>query len=106
MRYDHKLFTDEDIRIDEDEFTNCEFVNCRIIFTGKGPASFSNCKFDQCQWVFDGPAEDTIQYLAALYTGLGPGGQDLVEGIFDSIRKGGVGHGALIPGPPKEILRR
>jgi hypothetical protein len=106
MKYDQKLFTDEDIRIDENVYTSCIFRNCRIIFTGKGPAQFSNCKFDQCQWVFDDAAEQTIQYLAALYTGLGPGGEDLVEGIFDSIRQGGVGHGAIVPGTPKELLRR
>ena len=70
MRFDQKLITDENIHIDEDEFTNCTFVNCRIIFTGKGPTRFTNCRFDECQWVFDGPAENTIQYLAALYTGL------------------------------------
>lgn len=106
MRYDQKLITDENIRIDEDEFTNCWFKNCRIIFTGKGPARFSNCKFDECQWVFDDAAEETIQYMAKLYTDLGLGGQALVEGIFDSIRQGGIGYGTLMPGPPKELLRR
>ena len=99
MRYVNKHFTDETVRIDVDEFENCRFTECRIVFTGAGPAKFANCIFDQCQWVFDGPAENTIQYFAALYNGLGPGGKELIEGIFDSIRKGGVGHGALLPSP-------
>jgi hypothetical protein len=106
MKYDKQFITDENIRIDENEYTNSVFRNCRIIFTGKGPARFSNCQFEECQWVFDDAAEETIQYLAALYTGLDPGGKDLVEGIFDSIRRGGVGHGSLMPGPSKELLRR
>jgi hypothetical protein len=105
MKYENSLITDENIRIDEDEFVNCLFKKCRIIFTGKGPALFTNCRFDECQWVFDDAAEETLQYLATLYQ-LGPGGESLVDGIFDSIRQGGVGHGTLIPGPSKELLRR
>jgi|SRR5689334_2185108 hypothetical protein len=106
MRYVNQQFRDENIHIDEDEYQFCRFQNCRIIFSGNGPARFSNCKFDECQWVFDGAAEETIQYLAALYSGLGAGGRALVEGVFQGIREGGVGHGTLIPGPPTEALRR
>lgn len=99
------IFTDEDIHIDEARYVDCVFRNCRIIFTGKPLPGFENCSFDSCQWVFDGPAENTIQYFAALYTGLGPGGRELMEGIFDSIRRGGVGHGALVSGIPEPMLR-
>lgn len=106
MQYDHKRFINENVRIDENEYTDCTFVNCRVIFSGKGPTRFTNCKFDQCTWVFDGPAEETIQYLAALYSGLGPGGQDLIEAVFDSIRQGGVSTGELVSGSSAELSRR
>jgi hypothetical protein len=106
MRFIREVFRDETIEIDEDEYQQCRFVNCRIVFSGKGPARFSDCKFDECQWVFDGAAEETIQYLAALYTGVGEGGRMLVEAIFNSIRQGGVGHGALQREPPAAALRR
>lgn len=105
MRYDGNQFTDETIKIDEDEFTNCRFIGCRIVFTGAGQAKIENCVFDRCQWVFDGPAENTIQYLAAMSNGLGPGGREIVEGIFESIRKGGVGQGILVPAP-SAVARR
>ncbi|HEX5498449.1 MAG TPA: hypothetical protein VFX03_04445 [Thermomicrobiales bacterium] len=106
MRYVKKTFQNQNIHIDEDEYESCRFQDCRIIFTGKGPARFANCKFDECQWVFDDAAEETIQYLAALYTGLGAGGRALVEAIFQGIREGGVGHGTLVPGPSAAALRR
>jgi hypothetical protein len=99
MVYENLLITDEDVEVDKQIFRNCRFVESRIIYRGGKVPEFTNCAFESCQWVFDGPAEDTIQYFALLYSGLGLGGQELVEGIFDSIRQGGVGHGTLLPAP-------
>jgi len=46
MRFDGDQFSDETIKIDEDEFRNCRFISCRIVFTGAGPAKIENCVFD------------------------------------------------------------
>src|SRR5215218_1853227 len=89
------LITDENVVVDGKTFNNCRFVECRILYKGGKVPEFTNCAFESCQWVFDGPAENTIQYFALLYTGLGLGGREIIEGIFDSIRQGGVGHGIL-----------
>jgi hypothetical protein len=89
------LITDENVEVDGKTFQNCHFIESRIIFKGGKVPEFTDCIFERCQWVFDGAAENTIQYFAALYTGLGLGGQEIIEGIFDSIRQGGVGHGIL-----------
>jgi hypothetical protein len=97
MRYTFKQFDDETIRIDEDEYADCTFTKCRIVFTGAGPARFERCTFDRCEWVFAGAAETTLLYLRSLYSGIEPGGQELVEALFESIRKGGVGQGVLDP---------
>jgi hypothetical protein len=99
MRYENLHFTDETVAVDDNQYENCRFTASRIVYAGGGVPVFANCVFDSCQWVFDGPAENTIQYFATLYTGLGPGGQQLIEGVFDSIRQGGVGHGTLLPTP-------
>ena len=106
MRVENKLITDENVFVDQNEYINCVFERCRIIFTGKGPARFSGCRFILCEWVFDGAAEETIQYLAALYNGMGTGGADLVEGVFESIRKGGAVPETLEPISREELLRR
>lgn len=97
MRHDNRHFTEETVKVDDNEYQNCRFTECRIVYTGTGIPKFANCVFERCQWVFDGAAENTIQYFASLYNGLGPGGRELIEGLFDSIRQGGVGYGALVP---------
>jgi hypothetical protein len=99
MRYDNLIFTDETVKVDGNTYFNCRFVDSRIVYEGGPLPKFEHCVFERCQWVFDGPAENTIQYFALLYTGLGPGGKELMEGVFDSIRQGGVGHGTLLPTP-------
>jgi hypothetical protein len=99
MRYDNLHFTDETVQVDGNAYHDCRFTVSRIVYEGGPIPEFVNCVFDRCQWVFDGPAENTIQYFALLYTALGPGGRELIENIFESIRKGGVGHGTLLPTP-------
>ncbi len=99
----NQTFVGQNIPVDNIIYRNCRFTGCRIIYQGLGPAHFENCTFDAPQWVFDGPAENTLQYLAFLYNALGPGGRDLVEGIFDSLRQGGIGHGILEPSAPAAV---
>jgi hypothetical protein len=99
MVYENLLITDENVKVDGKTFRNCRFVNCRIIYAGGKVPEFTDCVFESCQWVFDGPAENTIQYFALLSNGLGLGGRELIEGVFDSIRQGGVGHGTLVQTP-------
>ncbi|MFT4039246.1 MAG: hypothetical protein QM692_13755 [Thermomicrobiales bacterium] len=99
MRYDALLFTDESVTVDGNAFHDCQFRESRLIYNGGEPPVFTNCLFERCEWVFDGPAENTIQYFAGLYTGLGDGGRHMIETIFDSIREGGVGQGALAHTP-------
>ncbi len=99
MLYENLLITDEDVEVDGQKFKNCRFVRCRIIYNGGKVPEFIQCAFESCQWVFDGPAENTIQYFALLATGLGPGGSEVAESIFDSMRRGGVGHGTFVPTP-------
>lgn len=95
MRFQGQQFANKTVEVDNNQFVDCKFTNCVLRFTGAGAVGYQNCVFDRCEWMFDGPAETTIQYLAAMYQGLGPGGRDIVEGIFDSIRQGGIGHGIL-----------
>ncbi len=105
MRYVGQTFNDEAIDVDGKRFERCTFNRCKIIFNGQAATAFDRCTFNQCQWVFDKGAEQTLQYLSALYTGLDQGGKDMVEAIFDSIRQGGVGHGALEDLPVPAIRR-
>lgn len=87
------------VQVDDTLFIKCRFTQSKIIFEGTGPVSFDGCTFDRCDWVFDGPAEHALLYLTTLYHGLGDGGRELVEGIFESIRQGTVLQGQHIAQP-------
>lgn len=105
MRYENLHFKDETVKVDGNEYQNCVFTESRVVFTGGIPPRFTGCVFDRCQWVFDEAAENTIQYFAALYSGLGQGGRELIEGLFDSIRHESVGHGTRMSGSTEPALR-
>lgn len=92
-----KHYTREVVYLDDTVFINCVFDHCKLIFTGEGRVSFDRCRFIFCQWVFDGPAENSLRFLSALYRGLGSEGRELVKGIFESIERGTVDEGHLVP---------
>jgi hypothetical protein len=87
-------FKHTDILIDGQQYIECTFINCTLNFGGtlKG-LLLKDCEFTDCVWGFVGPAEDTIKYLALLYSGLGTGSEqprEIVEDIFKSIRHEGL----------------
>jgi hypothetical protein len=92
-------FGQEPVQVDGFYFKDCKFLQSKIIFRGFEPVQFDGCLFDRCEWVFDGPAENTLLFLSALHRGLGLEGANLVEGIFESIRIGGVEKGILVAEP-------
>ncbi len=98
-RFEGKTFEDQTIAIDGNQYINCTFIKCRIIFTGFEEGVFDECKFISCDWGFSGPAVNTLNYLAAIYNGLGENGHEMVEGIFESIRRGIVKTGELLASP-------
>jgi hypothetical protein len=93
---ENRTYKDQTVRIDGTLFVRCRFDNCKLIFKAQDLVGFDHCDLIECQWVFDGPAENALLFLSALYR-LGPAGQDLVEGIFQSVRTGEVFQGSLLP---------
>lgn len=74
------------VNLDGQTFKDCKFDNCVLEFSATSPVSLVGCTFNDVRWVFEGPAALTIGFLKALYSGMGPPGQQLVEGVFKSIR--------------------
>jgi hypothetical protein len=84
--YEDRVFTNEVVDLDGNSFKDCTFKACKLVFNGVADPVLVGNRFDPaCTYVFDGPALRTLQFLAALYI---DGGAHLVEGTFDSIRKG------------------
>ncbi len=87
MPYQEKTFQGETIRLDNQEYVNCVFIDCDMQYGGAGSVEFSNCRFDRCRWSFVDAASNTLHFMASLYHGLGEGGRNLMEDLFNSIRK-------------------
>lgn len=98
-----QTFEDERLEVDGTTFERCVFKRCRIVFSAIDTVSFKQCHFDTCEWIFDGPAEATLKYLSALYRGLGPAGQDLIELIFQSVREGNLEEEPLPTERPRNV---
>ena len=73
--------------LDGNQYEQCTFQGCRVIYRGGDIPSLVNCHFDQCRWQFDDAALRTVSFLQGLYHGLGPAGSQMVEATFDVIRK-------------------
>ena len=71
--------------LDNNSFTNCSFSNCELEFSGKGPVGMTGCEFNNVRWVFSGPAENTLNFLSAMYNGMGEGGKQVVEATFADV---------------------
>ncbi|MDQ3656687.1 MAG: hypothetical protein M3457_16635 [Chloroflexota bacterium] len=85
-----RKFEDEFLYVDLASFVRCTFIKCELTYSGGGAADFEDCIFEDCSWTFEGAAVRTIDFLATVYRRTGTTGQDLVEGIFDSIRNSPV----------------
>lgn len=64
MRFENKVIT-EDTSLDYNEFINCEFKNCKVIYHG-GAFYINKVTFTNVQYVLVGSANDTLQYMKFL----------------------------------------
>jgi hypothetical protein len=88
-RHEGRSFQGERVLIEGNEYIDCRFENCVMVFSGGDEKSLiSRCGFGSgVMWTFEGPAQRTIQFLAAMYHGIGAGGREQVEEIFAAIRR-------------------
>jgi len=76
-------FKHSGVELDGQEFIDCIFDHCRIVYPGGPLPRFSGkTVFDTCEFKFEGAAGDTIEMLKLLAR---QGNTELVEGIFRSI---------------------
>lgn len=87
MQFENESFEHEEIRLDGNEYIDCEFHDCNLKFGGREEIILDSCVFDQCKWTFTEAAENTLGFLTALYHS-GEGRKELVEQTFENIKKG------------------
>ena len=83
--HEGETFANETVVLDGNDYRNCTFTNCEIVFNGTASVSLHGINLDNCQWTFDGPAGLTINFMTALYQA---GVTDLIDMTFENIRRG------------------
>jgi hypothetical protein len=81
-----KTFTTSRVRMDNEEFHNCRFERCVMVYAGAGGVVMDHCSFNDCRFEFEGAAGNTVKMMSALYQL----SSDLIERTFDNIRLGMV----------------
>lgn len=83
MKHQDKTFRDETVDVDGVEFSNCTFERCRVRYSGGALPVLAGCRFGGCQFVFAREAENTLNFIRALYHS---GMPEVVESTFADLR--------------------
>jgi hypothetical protein len=75
----------ESVLLDGNEFINCEFQGCNLVYRGGELPRLQQCRFARCAWHLEEGAQRTIQFLRSIYHS-GPGGRELVEETLRHVR--------------------
>jgi hypothetical protein len=83
-QYTKRIFANVDVELDDSEFTDCSFENCKLIYRGGLPPVIRHCTFGVNEFVFLDSAHRTLFTLEMLYE---IGLRDMVNAIINDIRK-------------------
>ena len=80
------IFNHETVPLDGEAFQDCEFQDCRMVYSGGKPPSFDGCRFVNCEWRFDAAAQRTLAHLKLVWS---VGGKAPVQALIKEITGGG-----------------
>jgi hypothetical protein len=85
MKFTGQAFTDRTINLDDNEFYDCVFIGCQLIYNG-GETTLKGNSYDEATtYTFSGAAANTLAILSALYSDRGTA---FIEKLFANIRQG------------------
>lgn len=61
------IYNHETVVLDGEHFSDCEFRDSRLVYSGGEPPVFSGCQFHGCEWKQDEAAVRTLAYLKVLW---------------------------------------
>jgi hypothetical protein len=76
----------ETVYLDGEVFADCEFRDCRLIYSGGETPVFENCRFDKCEWIFDEAASRTLAHMKSVWAA---GGKAPVQALIKEITGSG-----------------
>ncbi|MGE0582858.1 MAG: hypothetical protein AB7P31_12100 [Steroidobacteraceae bacterium] len=80
MRFEQQQFDDETIVLDDNEYIDCTFRNCKFQYNG-GEFNIERIRFDSLEFTVSGPAARTVLLLQSLWAG--EVGRRAVQGLLD-----------------------
>lgn len=87
MEFTGKTFSDTTEVIDGNQYVECRFENCQLVYRGGDIPTINKCHFVTCRWQFEDAAERTLVFMKELYHGMGQGGADLIEATLGALRQ-------------------
>lgn len=76
-------FIDAIERCDGNQYIDCTFNNCQLLYSGGDLPSFVRCNLNETGFIFTGAAGNTLQFLQSMHAGgFGP----IVEQIINIIK--------------------
>jgi hypothetical protein len=84
MKYTNKVFKDQSVDLDGNEFDRCTFQGCEVKYYGGELPILNGCHFDNAPFVFEKGAGNTLAMLRGLYHG---GLSQNVESLFEDLRR-------------------
>lgn len=82
MKFERMPFENQRVELDGNEFVDCIFTNCTLVFAGTQRVVWMGNRNIDCTWKFEGSALLTVLFLKGLY-GLGPNARDMVLSILN-----------------------
>ena len=76
------IFNHETVALDGEQFSGCEFRDCRLVFRGGEPPRFEDCTFEGCDWRFEDAAANTLAHLKGVGAA---GGKAPVQALIKTI---------------------
>lgn len=80
------IFNHETVVLDGENFEDCEFRDCRMVYAGGELPHFGNCRFEGCDWKFDEAAGRTLAHLKLIWS---VGGKAPVQAMIKEITGAG-----------------
>lgn len=91
MLHEDETFVQERIQLGGNQFRNCTFQECRLVYDGSAGVRIEDCDFDETRVELVEQAGNTLSFLQNVYHGLGEDGQKVVENFFHHVRQGQIG---------------
>ena len=77
-----EIYNHETVALDGEEFRDCEFRDCRLVYLGGEPPKFHGCSFVGCDWRYDDAAARTLAHLKLVWS---VGGKSSVQALIKDI---------------------